>query len=68
MADEKTKETQATSYFEIWVDCPYCGESQIRTNDLAPSLDENELRAEKCYAELECKKCGKEFIVNEIQY
>jgi len=68
MTDENTRTAIAQSHFDIHVDCPYCDNWQDVTDDLQEYLDENELRADECSAEVTCEKCKKEFIVTKVEY
>jgi transcription elongation factor Elf1 len=68
--EDEILETQATTYLEIYVTCPYCGDWQNRVSDLTEHLSNGELRAEECDAELKCEneECGKRFLVTSIEF
>ena len=60
------KTATATTVLYISVECPYCDAYQ--TPDLREHLDNGELSAEECDAEIECEECNKKFIVDQITY
>ncbi len=62
------KETNATSHFEITVDCPYCDRYQERTADLRENLINGTLGEDDVNDEITCNNCGKEFIVKDIEF
>lgn len=62
------KTTDATSHFEITVECPYCGAYQERTEDLRENLISGTLGEENVNDEITCKYCDKEFIVENIEF
>lgn len=62
------KTVSASTYFEIWVTCPYCDEDQDRFTDLRESLPNYSLSASGIDQEIRCKNCKKDFIVDQIDY
>ena len=62
------KETTANSHFDITVDCPYCNSYQYHTEELRHYLDYQELSADECDVDIECKECKKDFKVTAIYF
>ena len=58
----------AVTHLDCWVTCPHCSLFQNQIETLGEHFDHNELRAEDCYAELNCEECGEEFYVNHIEF
>ena len=63
------KKTMASTHLDIKVDCPHCDNYQDVFEELRECLGDD-LRAEEIEEEIVCDndKCGKTFLVTEIQY
>lgn len=63
------KKTTADTTLEVWTDCPHCNEYLEVTEQLRECLGED-LRATDIEEEITCdnKKCGKTFLITEINY
>jgi hypothetical protein len=67
--EEEPLRTDATSYLDVYCDCPYCHNQVDATDTLKQHLD-SDLRASNLEIEVKCdnQKCGKIFIVTNINY
>lgn len=67
--EEEPLKADATSYLDVYVHCPYCNSQVDATDTLKQHLD-SDLRATNIEVEITCDshKCGKVFIVENINY
>lgn len=59
----------AETHFSIMTDCPYCDAWLDVTDDMREHLNlHNGLSATHCDQEVDCKKCDRTFIVDNINF
>lgn len=62
------RETEAYTFLECNVECPYCEHYEDRLDDLGEWFDNDSLGTDDCDADLKCSKCRKIFTVKSIYY
>jgi len=63
------KKTEAYTYIEVNCECPYCGRYQdIWDKSTTAESMGFDMMANNVDIEILCEKCGKEFIVTDIEY
>lgn len=63
------KKASATTYLEVWVDCPHCQNYQEVTDELREELV-SDLTANHLDTEINCdnKECKKVYMVTKVTY